>query len=932
METPKKLFLLDAYALIYRSYFAFIRTPRINSKGFNTSAIFGFTNTLDQVLQQENPSHIAVVFDPPGPTFRHEMFKEYKANREETPEDIRLAVPYIKQIIEGYNIEVVEVKGYEADDVIGTLSGMADKEGFEVFMMTPDKDYAQLVTENVKMFKPARSGKGADVLGIEEVKTKFGIDEPKQVIDILALWGDSSDNIPGAPGIGEKTSKKLVSKYGSVEGLLENTHELKGKQKENVENNKEQIMLSKDLATIRLDVPVEVEIDQFERKELDQDKLKALFEELEFRTIAQRILQSNAGATQTQPSNQPQQTSLFGFDEQVSAPVVVQELKDIEKTEHFYLMVDTAEKRKELLAGLTSVDEFCFDTETMSKDANNADLVGMSFCWSAGEAYYVPLPENRDECLAILAEFKPVFENTAIGKVGQNLKYDMLVLKWYDIQVAGKLFDTMLAHYLLEPDQKHNMDFLAESYLNYSSISFDDVCGPKGKVQLNMRQAFSKDPELVKDYAAEDADITWQLKDILAKQLAEKKLETLASTVEFPLVPVLADMEFEGVTLDDGSLKGFSSELAGLILANEKEIQEMAGQEFNVSSPKQLGEVLFDRMKLDDKAKKTKSGQYSTNEETLVRLQDKHPIIAKVLEYRGQRKLLSTYVDALPKLINKKSGRIHTSYNQAVAATGRLSSDKPNLQNIPIREEQGRTIRKAFIPSDEEHVFFSADYSQIELRLMAHLSEDPNLMDAFQNNEDVHAATAAKINKIPIEEVSKEMRSKAKTANFGIIYGISAFGLSQRLNISRSEGKELIDGYFESYPKVKEYMDKSIQVARDNGSVATLMGRQRKLADINSRNAVVRGMAERNAINAPIQGSAADIIKVAMINIHRRFKEENLQSKMILQVHDELNFDVFKPELEKVKEIVIKEMEQAVSLKVPLVVDSGLGENWLKAH
>ncbi len=932
METPKKLFLLDAYALIYRSYFAFIRMPRINSKGFNTSAIFGFTNTLDQVLQQEKPTHIAVVFDPPGPTFRHEMFEAYKANRDETPEDIKKAVPFVKKIIEGYNIESIEVTGYEADDVIGTLAKKADKEGFEVFMMTPDKDYAQLVTENVRMFKPARSGKGADVLGIEEVKQKFGIEDPKQVIDILALWGDSSDNIPGAPGVGEKTSQKLIATYKSVEGLLENTHELKGKQRENIENNKQQILLSKELATIKTDVPVEVSIENLQCKELNIDLLKDVFDELEFRTLALRILQKTAPARESKVQATAQQTSLFNFETEEELIIQQPVFDNIDTIKPSYHLIDGEEKQKKLLSDLSMLKEFCFDTETTDKDANLAELVGLSFSWQKNEAFYVPLPDARTECLSVLEEFRSVFENHEIAKIGQNIKYDILMLKWYGIEVKGKLFDTMLAHYLLEPDHRHGMDYLAEVYLKYKPITFEEVCGPKGKTQITIREAYSKNPELVKNYAAEDADITWQLKQILSSKLNEKHLAKLAEQVEMPLVPVLAAMEQTGVKLDAESLKIFGEELKELIISNEKEIQQMAGMEFNVSSPKQLGEVLFDRMKLDDRAKKTKTGQYSTNEETLVRLQEKHPIFAKILDFRGQRKLLSTYVDALPKLINPKTGNIHTSYNQAVAATGRLSSINPNLQNIPIREEQGREIRKAFIPISEDNIFFSADYSQIELRLMAHLSEDPNLMVAFQKNEDIHAATAAKINKIPIEEVSREMRSQAKTANFGIIYGISAFGLSQRLNISRSEGKDLIDGYFESYPKVKAYMDRSIQLARDQGFVLTLLGRRRQLVDINSRNAVVRGMAERNAINAPIQGSAADIIKIAMINIYNKFCDENLKSRMILQVHDELNFDVFKPELERVKEIVLHEMESAISLKVPLIVDCGMGKNWFEAH
>ncbi|MEA3445058.1 MAG: DNA polymerase I, partial [Bacteroidota bacterium] len=786
--------------------------------------------------------------------------------------------------------------------------------------------------ENVKMYKPARSGNKADILGVEEVKKKFGINNPKQVIDILALWGDASDNIPGAPGIGEKTSKKLVAQFGSVEGLLEKTIELKGKQKENIENNKEQILLSKTLATIITDVPVEKNSDDLVRKEINREKLKEVFDELEFRQLSQRILQQGSVIQKKKQSQQAVQTSLFNFDDEAVEDIQQKVLKSIKTIDHQYYLIDKKEKREDLINKLSELKEFCFDTETTGKDANNAELVGLSFSWKKGEAYYVPLPDNKKDCLQVIEEFKAVFYNSEIGKIGQNIKFDILMLKWYGVEVNGEMFDTMLAHYLLEPDQRHGMDYLAEVYLNYQTITFEEVCGPKGKLQITIREAYKRNAELVKDYAAEDADITWQLKKILATDLSEKNLEKLAKQVEMPLVPVLADMEKTGIKLNAGSLKTFSEELAQSIIHNENEILKMAGMEFNVASPKQLGEVLFVRMKLDDKAKKTKSGQYSTNEETLVRLQDKHPIIAKILEYRGQKKLLSTYVDALPKLINKKSGKIHTSYNQAVTSTGRLSSANPNLQNIPIREEQGKEIRKAFIPSDDQHIFFSADYSQIELRLMAHLSEDPNLVEAFINKEDIHAATAAKINKIAIGDVTREMRSQAKTANFGIIYGISAFGLSQRLNISRTEGKELIDGYFNTYPKVKEYMEKSIHIARGKGYVETLLGRRRQLTDINSRNSVVRGMAERNAINAPIQGSAADIIKLSMISVFRRFDEENIQSKMILQVHDELNFDVLKSELERVKEIVVHEMQNAFLLKVPLIVDYGEGENWLEAH
>lgn len=917
--------MLDAYALIYRSYFAFIKNPRVNSKGLNTSAIFGFTTTLEQILNNEQPSHIGVAFDPRGGTFRNQLYSEYKANREETPEDIRLSVPYIKQILEAFNIPVLEVAGYEADDVIGTLSHKAEAAGFDVYMMTPDKDYAQLVSEHVFMYKPKRFSSENEVWGISEVCNKFGIKDPKQVIDILGLWGDSADNIPGAPGVGEKTAAKLIDQFGSIEGVLENTDQLKGKQREKIEENVEQIKLSKILATIALDVPIAFDEAALKRTQINRAKLKPLFDELEFRTIAQRILQAKPEVA----SSGALQGSLFGDDE---AMISMSSYDNIESISHTYHLIDTIDKCKELFLTLSEQTAFCFDTETTGINANEAELIGISFSFKAHVAYYVPIPDLPENYQPILELFKPLFENQRILKIGQNIKYDILMLKWYGIEIRGELFDTMLAHYLLQPDLKHNMDFLSQTYLNYNPVSIETLIGTKGKQQRSMRDVYKEDPIKVKDYAAEDADITWQLYKELKKELKKYNLENLAQEIEFPLIPVLAEMEKTGVNLNVAALSEFAKELSELIISTEKEILDMAEIDFNVGSPKQLGEVLFVKMKLDEKARKTKSGQYSTNEETLVKLKDKHPIIEKILDFRGYKKLLSTYVDALPKLINQKTGRIHTSYNQAIAATGRLSSVNPNLQNIPIREEQGRQIRKAFIPTEDEYIIFSADYSQIELRLMAHLSQDPNLMEAFNNKEDVHAATAAKINKIPLEEVSREMRSQAKTANFGIIYGISAFGLSQRLNISRSEGKALIDGYFESYPKVKEYMDYSIRIAREKGFVSTLMGRKRQLNDINSRNAVVRGMAERNAINAPIQGSAADIIKIAMIRIHERFEEEKFKSRMILQVHDELNFNVFKPELDQVKEIVIEEMQNAVRLKVPLIVDHGEGANWLEAH
>ena len=924
----KKLFLFDAYALIYRSYFAFIRAPRINSKGLNTSAIFGFVNTLDQVLNAEGPSHLAVVFDPSGPTFRHEMFPEYKAHREATPEDIKKSLPYIRKIVKAFNIEQIEVKGFEADDVIGTLACAAEKQGYEVFMMTPDKDYAQLVSENIRMYKPGKSGGDAEIWGVDEVNEKFGIKNPGQVVDILALWGDSADNIPGAPGIGEKTSKILIEKYDSVENLLENTADLKGKQKESIEAFRDQIILSKKLVTIERNVPVDVDISKLKKRVVNEDEVREVFEELEFRTMLQRFLKDKE---QSRPS-QSQQTSMNFFDESFETVERQETFDSISSTDHNYFLVTEESGMKDLCKKLLSSDEVCFDTETTGLDNIDNELTGISFSVKDHEAYFIPVPENRIEAMKILEIFRPVFESESILKIGQNIKFDIMVLLGYGINVNGRLFDTMIAHYLLQPEQRHGMDFLAEVYLKYRTISFEDLLGAKGRNQRTMREMVTNEPLKVTDYACEDADITFRLKKLFKEELIKNNLLKLAEEIEFPLISVLADMERTGVRINTDSLESFSLDLTDLIIKTEKEIIDLVGFDFNVSSPKQLGEVLFVRLKLDDKAKKTKTGQYSTNEETLERLTDKHPVINKILDYRGYKKLLSTYVDSLPKLVNSTSGKIHTSYNQAVASTGRLSSVNPNLQNIPIREGMGRKIRKVFIPSSEDYMFFSADYSQIELRLMAHLSEDKNLIEAFSNKEDIHSATASKIFKVDISEVNREMRAKAKTANFGIIYGISSFGLSQRLNISRSEGKELIDGYFENYPGVKEYMDKCIHIAREKGYVETIFGRKRVLSDINSKNAVVRGMAERNAINAPIQGSAADIIKIAMININSEFKKRGLKSKMIIQVHDELNFDVLKSELEEVKEIVIDKMQNAVRLNVPLTVDYGTGANWLEAH
>ena len=929
MSSEKKLFLLDAYALIYRSYYAFIRNPRFNSKGMNTSAIFGFVNTLEEILKKEQPTHIAVVFDPPYPTFRNEMYAEYKANREETPEDIRKSVPIIKQIIEAYNIPILEVPGFEADDVVGTTAALAEKNGFVTYMMTPDKDFCQLVTEKVLIYKPTRSGNEAEIWGIDEVRKNFQVSEPIQVIDVLGLWGDASDNVPGAPGIGEVTSKKLIGEFGSIEKLYENLDKLKPKIQDILLNNKEKIELSKILVTIKQDVPLKVDFDSLKAGEINSETVKALFEELEFKTLMQRIIPESST-----PRESAVQGMLFGSETAEPEPETPREesyknLATIENTKHDYRLVQTAEERKALISKLSAQASFCFDTETSGLEVHTSDLVGLSFCIKAHEAWYVSVSGSFEEIREVLEEFRGLFENTGILKIGQNIKFDILALKKYDISVKGPLFDTMLAHYLLKPDLRHNLNYLAEIYLSYLPVSIEELIGKKGKNQLNMRDV---DIEAVKEYAAEDADITWQLKEILEKELADSGLTKLFEEIEMPLVYVLAEMEWTGIRIDSGILEYYAVELNAETEILEKEIFEMAGMKFNLQSPKQLGEILFDKMKIISNPSKTKTKQYSTGEEVLEKIADKHPIIAKILEYRGLKKLISTYVEALPRLVNEKTGKIHTSYNQAIASTGRLSSTNPNMQNIPIREERGREIRKAFVPSDEKHILLAADYSQIELRLMAHMSGDEAMIEAFRNSEDIHAATAAKIHGLKQDEVTREMRSQAKTANFGIIYGISAFGLSQRLNISREEAKKLIDGYFSTYPGVKTYMDNNIHMAREKGFVETIMGRRRTLTDINSRNAIVRGMAERNAINAPIQGSAADIIKLAMINILKRFEKERFLSKLVLQVHDELVFDVLKSELETVKKIAREEMENAVLLTVPLTVDLGTGENWLEAH
>ena len=921
-----KLFLLYAYALIYRAYYAFIKNPRINSKGFNTSAVLGFVNTLEEVLKKENPTHIGVAFDPAGPTFRHEAFEQYKAQREETPEAIRLSVPVIKDIIRAYRIPILEVPGYEADDVIGTLATEAGRQGIYTYMMTPDKDYGQLVSDHVFMYRPKYGDKEFDVMGVEEVKAKFDIQSPAQVIDMLGLMGDASDNIPGCPGVGEKTAQKLIAQFGSIENLLANTGQLKGAVKTKVETNREQIVFSKFLATIKTDVPIALDMEALKREKPDEEKLRKIFEEMEFRTLTDRIFGSEK---KTAPSSPAPQADLFGLfaDEGTDAPEN-QILTRLEDLDYDYQLVDTEEKRLDLLQKILTKEIFSLDTETTGTDPITAELVGMSFSFAENQAFYVPVPSDRREAQRIVDLFRPVLESRQTLKVGQNIKYDMLVLANYGIELGGPLFDTMIAHYVLQPELRHGMDYLAEIYLKYETIKIEELIGPKGKGQKNMRDL---PPEAVYKYACEDADITLKLKNRLEPELAKADAKTLFEEIEMPLVPVLAYMERNGVRIDTEALKETSRHFTARMNQIEEEVHRLAGTDFNIASPKQVGEVLFDRLKIVEKAKKTKTGQYVTSEEVLESLRGKHEIVGKILEHRGLKKLLGTYIDALPQLINPKTGHIHTSFNQTVTATGRLSSSNPNLQNIPVRNEDGKEIRKAFIP-DEGCEFFSADYSQIELRIMAHLSGDPHMIEAFQKGQDIHAATAAKIYKESLEEVTREQRSKAKTANFGIIYGISVFGLAERLNVDRREAKALIDGYFENYPHVKEYMDESIRVARERGYIETIFKRRRYLPDITSRNAVVRGYAERNAINAPIQGSAADIIKVAMIRIYRHFREEGLQSKMILQVHDELNFSVVPSEREKVEQIVIEEMEGAYKMKAPLRADCGWGKNWLEAH
>ena len=933
MSENHKLFLLDAYALIYRAYYAFIKNPRITSKGFNTSAILGFVNTLEDVLKKENPTHIGVVFDPAGPTFRHEVYEQYKAQREETPEAIRLSVPIIKDIIRAYHIPILEVAGYEADDVIGTLATQAGAQGITTYMMTPDKDYAQLVSDHVFIYRPKYGDKEFEVMGPEKVKEKYSIQSPSQMIDMLGLMGDASDNIPGCPGVGEKTAQKLIAEFGSIENLLENTDQLKGALKTKVETNKEMIAFSKFLATIKIDVPIELDMQSLVREKVQEDELRKIFEELEFRTLADRIFRKDtkptAAGMQKQTQSGPTQGDLFAiFAPEGTEASNFGNLACLDSSICNYQLVDTEEKRSQLIQKLLTFEILALDTETTGTDPIGSELVGMSFSVAENEAFYVPVPPDRNETLKIVKAFQPVFENEKSFKVGQNIKYDMLILQNYGIAMKGKLFDTMIAHYVIQPELRHGMDYLAEVYLNYRTIHIDELIGSKGKNQKNMRDLSPTD---IYRYACEDADVTLKLKNILEKELKRFGAEELFYDIEMPLVPVLANIENNGVRLDTEALKQSSAYFSNKVVEIEKEIYALAGQDFNIASPKQVGEILFDKLKIVEKAKKTKTGQYTTSEEVLESLRGKHEIIGKILEHRGLKKLLGTYIDALPLLINPRTGRIHTSFNQTVTATGRLSSSNPNLQNIPIRNEEGKEIRKAFIP-DDGCLFFSADYSQIELRIMAHLSEDKNMIDAFLSGQDIHAATAAKIYKIDIKDVTSDMRRKAKTANFGIIYGISVFGLAERMNVDRKEAKELIDGYFETYPQVKTYMEQSIKVAQETGYVETIFHRKRYLPDINSRNAVVRGYAERNAINAPIQGSAADIIKVAMIRIYTRFQAEQIKAKMILQVHDELNFSVPVEEKERVEKIVIEEMENAYRMHVPLKADCGWGKNWLEAH
>ena len=920
-----KLFLIDAYALIYRSYYAFIKNPRINSKGLNTSAVMGFVNTLNEVMTKERPTHIGVAFDPAGPTFRHEAYPEYKAQREACPEDIKKSVPIIKDILQAFRIPILEVAGYEADDVIGTLATKAGEVGVTTYMLTPDKDYGQLVRPNVFMYRPRYGDAGYEILGEKEVCEKYGIPTPLRVIDLLGLMGDSSDNIPGCPGVGEKTAVKLITEFGSIDGLLASTDRLKGAIRKKVEDNRRQIEFSKFLATIKTDVPISLDLDALRIAEPDEARLTQIFEELEFKSLANKVLKK--------PENKPKpvngQLDFFEeFTPDGAGDAEFSSFEALSTTPHDYQLIDNEAEMLKICDYFMTNEILSLDTETTSTNAIEAELVGLSFAVKEKEAFYVPVPAEREEAQRIVNIFKPLYENAAILKVGQNLKYDLKVLRRYGVRLAGEMFDTMIAHYLIQPELRHNMDYMAETYLNYQTIHIDQLIGPKGKGQKSMRDL---PPSAVYEYAAEDADITLRLKNVLEPELTRLGADRLFREIEMPLMPVLAEMELEGVRIDTDALAETSNVLTARMEEIEQRIYDQAGETFNIASPRQVGDVLFSKMKIVEKPKKTKTGQFVTSEEVLQTLKSKHPIVADILEHRGLKKLLGTYVDALPKLINPRTGHIHTSFNQTVTATGRLSSSDPNLQNIPVRGEDGKEIRKAFVP-EPGCLFFSADYSQIELRVMAHLSGDENMVEAFREGHDIHAATAAKIYKEALDSVTRDQRTKAKRANFGIIYGITVFGLAERLDISRDEARRLIDGYFESFPAVHQYMEQAKETARSHGYVETLFGRRRYLPDISSRNATVRGFAERNAINAPIQGTAADIIKVAMIRIARHFREENLKSKMILQVHDELNFSVLPEEKERVERIVMEEMEGAFPMQVPLTADCGWGANWLEAH
>ncbi|RXG29371.1 DNA polymerase I [Leeuwenhoekiella palythoae] len=948
MAVQKRLFLLDAYALIFRGYYALIKNPRVNSKGQDTSAIMGFVNSLFDVIKREKPDHLAVAFDKGGSSERVEMYEEYKANRDETPEAIRIAVPIIQEILKAMHVPCIEIEGVEADDLIGTLAKQAEKEDYQVFMVTPDKDYAQLVSENIFMYKPARMGNGIEIWGIPEVQKRFEVERPEQVIDYLGMMGDASDNIPGLPGVGDKTAKKFIKQYGGLEGLLENTDQLKGKMKEKVIENAELGRLSRKLATIMTDCDVKFDAEQYELSQPDADKVQEIFDELEFRRLKDQFIKifsgeadSDTGAAVSGTETAKKlvssaekaanagagQYNLFGGDE----PAIEERntRKTIKDTEHFYQSVAPGMAMNLFIKNLMKQTSVCFDTETTDLDPLQAELVGIAFSWEKTKGFYIPFPSEKEEVQKLIEALRPFFEAEEIEKIGQNLKYDIKVLAKYDVEVKGKLFDTMIAHYLINPDMRHNMDVLAETYLNYTPVSIEELIGKKGKNQKSMADV---PVDQQTEYAVEDADVTLQLKEHFQKELGEANTQKLFDDIEIPLVQVLADMELEGINLDQEFLGSLSEALNNDITSLEKSIYEEAGEEFNIGSPKQLGEILFDKLKLVDKPKKTRTGQYSTAEDVLSYLAPDHEIVQHVLDYRGLSKLKSTYVDALPAQVNSKTGRVHTDYMQTVAATGRLSSNNPNLQNIPIRTERGRQVRKAFVPRNEDYVLLAADYSQIELRIIAALSQEETMMKAFQEGEDIHASTAAKVFNVPIDEVTREQRSNAKTVNFGIIYGVSAFGLSNQTDLTRSESKELIDTYYKTYPKLRNYMSEQVDFARENGYVSTVLGRRRYLKDINSSNAVVRGAAERNAVNAPIQGSAADIIKIAMIKIHQKLKDKGLKTKMLLQVHDELVFDVYKSELDEVQELIKSEMENAFKLDVPLDVEVGLGDNWLDAH